>query len=326
MADFLLDACPGASTTGLVFTGQEINPETEGRPDLVASDPAGTRLVVEAKFDAEMTLAQTSGAYVNKLTAGVAAALAFLVPRDRMQNVWRTISVTPGGAAEPVALPEGALDAGIATMPLGATGHVLAVVSWESMLNRMSAAVGKFGDTAGAAELAQLRGLVEWRTTVGWVPLVPGDLPQRAGRQLQAISETIKSVCSRVSSSKMRNGSADGGFGRYISTPSGKSIWVGIWLHWWDAYGPGPVWAQVSLKTPQEMSLTSDALTGAGIMHHSRPEYTDVLIPLRLPVGAEQGAVELDLVTQVNAVIAALNNLAVEVIEDDAEHEDVSSP
>lgn len=48
----LRELCSGSSTDGLRFTGQQINPETEGRPDLVASDSQGTRLVVEAKFDA----------------------------------------------------------------------------------------------------------------------------------------------------------------------------------------------------------------------------------------------------------------------------------
>jgi hypothetical protein len=322
MADLLSELCPGSSESRLVFTGQEINPETDGRPDLVASDSAGTRLVVEAKFDAELTPAQTSGAYVNKLTAGAPGGLVFLVPRDRMRNVWRTISVRLGGAVEPEDISENALDAGVAMMPLGTTGHALAVVSWGSLLNRMTAAVEKVGDAAGAAEVAQIRGLVEWRTTVGWVPLVPDDLPQRVGRQLQGIADVIKSVCLRASSSKIRNGTADGGFGRHISTPSGKSIWVGIWYHWWDAYGPGPVWAQVSLKTPQEMSVTSDALTAAGIRHHARPQYTDVLIPLDLPMGAEQGTVEVALLDQVNAVIAAVDNLAVDVVEEDAEHND----
>lgn len=317
MSDLISELCPGTSSTGLAFTGQEINPASEGRPDLVASDSAGTRLIVEAKFDADLTAAQTGNAYAGKLTPGVSGALVFLVPRDRMLNVWRTITVTPGGSPEPLPLAESAVDAGTATMPLGASGHALAVLSWESLLNRLSAAVAKFGDASGAEELAQIRGLVEWRTAVGWVPLLPEDLPPRVGRQLDAIADSLKVVCSRASSTRMRNGSADGGFGRHITTPSGKSIWVGTWLRWWDAYGPGPAWAQVSLSTSTETATTSQALTSAGVLHHSRPEHTDVLIPLRVPLGAEQGAVELALLDQVNAVIAAVDQLAVKVVEED---------
>lgn len=94
-----------------------------------------------------------------------------------MQNVWNTVCVLLGGAEMPLMLSHGAIDAGIALMSLPEDGHVLAVLSWESLLNRLSASVGKFGDAAGEAELAQIRGLVEWRTRVGWTPLVPGDLP-----------------------------------------------------------------------------------------------------------------------------------------------------
>ncbi|WP_435771490.1 hypothetical protein [Nocardioides sp. SYSU DS0651] len=317
MSELLSELCPGSSSLGLVFTGQEINPATEGRPDLVASDPEGTRLVVEAKFDANLTAAQTGGAYLSKLTPGVPGALVFLVPRDRMLNVWRTVTVTPGGQPEAVALTDGAVDAGVAKMPVGAAGHTLAVLSWESLINRLSAAVGKFGDAGGAAELEQIRGLVEWRTAVGWVPLLPEDLPQRVGRQLDAVVDSLKAVCSRASSAKVRNGTADGGFGRHITTPSGKSIWVGTWLRWWDTYGPGPAWAQVSLATSGETATISQALTSAGITHHARPENTDVLIPLLLPLGVEQGAVEDVLLVQLEAVIAAVDELAVKVVEDE---------
>ncbi|MEI5671852.1 MULTISPECIES: hypothetical protein [unclassified Nocardioides] len=323
MSNLLSELCPGTTTTGLRFTGQDIVPDVEGRPDLVASDTTGTRLVVEAKFDAALTKAQVSGAYVGKLTAGTPAALVFLVPRDRMRNLWSIISVTPGGALAPTVLPDGAEEAGVASMPLGTTNHVLAVVSWESLLNRLSSDLSLDGDRGGAAELAQIAGLVKWRTSTGWIPVMQEDLPPRVGRQLQSLTEVIKAVCSRASSKKVRNGSADGGFGRHITTPSGKSMWVGTWLNWWDEHGPGPAWAQVSLKTTQEMALTSQALTEAGIGHHARQQANDVLVPLALPLGAEREAVEIALLAQVKAVIAAVDALAVEVVEQDGDSIDV---
>jgi hypothetical protein len=317
MVDLLAELCPGASSDGLVFTGQDIDPSTEGRPDLVAGDSTGTRLVLEAKFDAELTPAQTSGAYSAKLAAGAPAALVFLVPADRMLNVWSTISVLLGGAA-PLLLQPAAIDAGIASMALPADGHVLAVLSWESLLNRLFAAVGKFGDTAGEAELEQLRGVVEWRTRVGWSPLVPGDLPQRAGRQLASLTEIVKSASAVVSSTKTRNGGGDGGPGRYIKTPYGKSIWFGVWFGWWDRFGPGPLWAQAKAKTSQEVSMLSEAMTAAGITHHARPQQADVLIPVPIPPGAERSATEAAVVTQLDALIAVVDNARVEVIEDES--------
>lgn len=94
---------------------------------------------------------------------------------------------------------------------------------------------------------------------------------------------------------------------------------VGTWLNWWDEHGPGPAWAQMNLKTTQELALTSQALTEAGIAHHSRQQYNDVLIPLAIPMGAEQETVETELLAQVHAAIAAVDVLAVEVVEDVAD-------
>ena len=316
MVDLLAELCPGASSDGLVFTGQDIDPLTEGRPDLVAVDSMGTRLILEAKFDAELTTAQTSGAYSAKLTAGAPAALVFLVPADRMQNVWNTISVSLGGAEVPSLLSHAAIDAGIAFISLPEDGHVLAVLSWESLLNRLSASVGKFGDVPGEAELAQIRGLVEWRTRVGWTPLVSGDLPQRVGRQLTSLTEIVKSASVAVSATKTGNGDGDGGPGRYIKTPSGKSIWFGVWFGWWDRFGPGPLWAQAKAKTSQEVSVLSEVMTAAGITHYARPQQADVLVPLPLQPGAERSATEAAVVAQLNALIAVVDGAAVEVVED----------
>lgn len=221
---------------------------------------------------------------------------------------------------EPATIPDGALAGGVQSMPLSTTGHVLAAMSWETLLHRMDAAMAKQGDTEGLAELAQLRGLVQWRTAVGWVPLAPEDLPQRVGRQLHAVHTVMKSVAQQVaatSKGKTRNGSGDNGFGRHVSTASGKSIWFGTWTSWWDRFGPGPAWAQIKFKTPHETTMTSEALSTAGIRHH--PRQGDIIIPLDLPLGVEKNVVEASVLVQINAIIATLDTLDVEVVEDTAD-------
>ncbi|GAA5142383.1 hypothetical protein GCM10023340_05760 [Nocardioides marinquilinus] len=316
MANLIAELCDGTPPEGLVFTGQDIDASSAGRPDLVASDAVGVRLILEAKFDAALTSAQVGPAYVGKLNPGVPGALVFLVPRDRMFNLWRSVSVAPGGSLEPLSMDGGSLDVG-ASMPLPITGHVLAVMSWEVLLNRLAQSADDHGDNQARAEVDQLRSLVEWRTSVGWTPLLPDDLPQRVGRQLATLADSLRAVCGRVSDAKIRNGTADGGFGRYIKTPSGKWLWVGLWTNWWDRYGPGPAWAQVKVTKPGETKTTSDALTAAGIAHHARSEAPDVLVPLALPVGVEQGALEGDLEVQLRALVKAVDALAVEVVEDE---------
>lgn len=316
MADLLAEMCAGATTDGLVFTGQDIDPSTDGRPDLVAADSSGVRLVVEAKFDAELTPAQVGGAYVAKLPTGIPAALVFLVPQDRMQNVWSIVSAIAGGVTSPHTLSADAVDAGLATMPLPNAGHVLAIVSWQSLLNRVGTATAKMGDVAGQAELSQLAGLVDWRTRTGWSPIAPGDLQQRTGRQLASLTDVVKASSTAVSATKTRHGGGDGGPGRYMKTPLGKSIWFGIWFGWWDRYGPGPMWAQAKAKTSKEVALLSEALAASSIKHYPRANQADVLIPILLPPGAERGATEAVVAEQLQALFTVIDAAAVEVIED----------
>lgn len=316
MAELLRELCPGDASEALVFTGQDIDPTTEGRPDLLASDSAGTRLIIEAKFDAELTQAQLAGAYGAKLSQHASAALVYLVPADRMQNLWGAVSSAhPGVDCEPITPSEA--DAGLASTALPHEGHVLAVISWDSLISRLSGSLNKHGDSMGQAELDQIAGLVKWRTRVGWSPLVPGDLAQRTGRQLRTLADLVKAVSAEVSSSTTSNGSADGGPGRYVKTPSGKSVWFGIWFGWWDQYGPGPLWAKAKASTAGEISTLSEALVAAGIRHFARPAEADVLIPVHLPQGSER-AVAADAVrAQRKSLLDAIEATTVVVVEED---------
>ena len=128
VTNLLIELCPDTETDGLQFTGQDLDPELPGRPDVVAADTQGTRLVLEAKFDAELTKAQLSTAYLERLSAGLPGALVFLVPADRLESVWMQVARGPGGVASPVPPTGQQADAGLVGMSL-AQGHTLAVIS-----------------------------------------------------------------------------------------------------------------------------------------------------------------------------------------------------
>lgn len=70
-------------------------------------------------------------------------------------------------------------------------GHTIATYSWERLLAVLQAAMEAAAETDNLEDLAQIRGLVSWRTRIGWTPLLPGDLPVRAGRQLAALIPTL---------------------------------------------------------------------------------------------------------------------------------------
>lgn len=109
-------------------------------------------------------------------------------------------------------------------------GRTLACISWGRLLEKLGQAVELAGDARGRGDLAQLAGLVAWRSRSGWLPVQPGDLPDTVGRQLASIGEIVLSAANAVSVAKVRNGSSDTGPGRRRTTPGGRWLWAGIWL------------------------------------------------------------------------------------------------
>ena len=114
----------------------------------------------------------------------------------------------------------------------------------------------------------------------------------------------------------MRNGSADGGPGRHLTTVNGKSFWAGVWFRWWGEYESTPAWAQVKVPGTQQLAQLAEALTAESIRHFVRPENADVLMPLHVPCGEELGTVEATLIVQLQKIAAVLDSTAVQVVED----------
>lgn len=307
MGKLLVELSPGATTAGLSFTGQVIAAADAGRPDLVGSDEHGVRLVIEAKFDAELTPAQLGDAYVNRLSAGHPGALLFLVPQDRLAAIWPRLLSGPGRLPQP-AIDLVAADQQFLVHPLG-DGRVIAAISWGRLLGMLRHAMEAENEDHNLTDLAQIEGLVRWRGKVGWTPLLPGDMPDRAGRQLEAVVDSVLRVAALVSAVKTKNGSGDGGPGRYIGTEAGWSIWVGVWFRWWARYGKTPAWAQVRASTGYPVDLLAATLNTQSTNVIPRAEESDVLVPLFIPVGVEQGSVEASLANQLEVIKNALDAL-----------------
>lgn len=305
-AEFFNDVMGEGAATTLTFTAQVTGSDGEGRPDIVGSDGLGPRLIVEAKFDAELTPIQKTAAYEDRLTQSAPGAVLFLVPADRLVALWVELLEGPGHhALAPVfTWPEGAkLHA--CELP---KGNRLAATSWEHLLPVLRHALAVAGDTAALEDLAQLEGLVAWRGRVGWTPLAPGDLPVRAGRQISELIPAVLGAAQAVSVAKLRNGSADQGPGRYLTTGSGHTIWAGLYMAWWGRYGHSPAWAQVKAGKVGGVDLIAEALAGLPEMI-SRPSNGDVLVPLRVPYGAEIDTVTRQLVHQLQEIAVRLEGL-----------------
>lgn len=317
LRELFLQACDVELVPDLSVTGQDVDSSSEGRPDIVVADQIGVRMVIEAKFDAELTAAQINGAYVAKLAPGIPALLVFLVPADRMTNVWTAVSRQATQLDGSLSTTGKDFDSGLVSCSLPTEGHVLAVMSWDYFLNRLSAALDSREERNAAGELAQIRGLVQWRSRTGWSPLLPDDLTQRTGRQLSELVSLIRTVSVEASHRKTRPGSADSGPGRYLATPGGKSIWFGVWFSRWDRYGPGPLFAQIKMRHVAEIAELSQTLTVRGIAHHREDGNRQVLVPVELPLGAERRATEKEVIRQLRNVMSAVDAAKIQAVEEE---------
>lgn len=290
----------------LEFTGQVIGDVDQGRPDIVGSDELGVRVVIEAKFDAELTAAQLGTTYLDRLQPEQAGVLLFLVPQDRLAALWPRVLAGPGQSDAPAAVNLAVADKQFLTHEVG-DGRVLAAVSWTRVLASLRDAMANSLERSNLSDLEQIEGLVRWRTRTGWTPLLPGDLPARAGRQLAALASSVLRAAVTASAATVRNGSGDYGFGRHITTPGGRSYWIGLWWEYWGEYGNTPVWAQIKATPTESLTLLVSTLSQSMLGVMKGPSKADILVPIVVPLGAEQGQVEASIAAQLGAVSQALD-------------------
>jgi len=253
---------PAGDFAELAFTEQGVDARGEGRPDIIGYDTSGWRFLIEAKFDAGLTEAQSGTGYLGWLEEGKAGILMFLVPQDRLANLWRQVLAGPCGLPLDEIPPVNALDAD-ATLLLHSIGdgRVVAAISWERLLGRLHSAVDSEPVLEGASDLIQLDGLVRQRIHAGWIPQTHEDLPPRVGRQLDGLKRAARTAAERVTLGKVRNGSNDWGPARWVTNAAGgKVFWVGIRLPTWGRLGLSPVWAVVFERHLPELAAYRKAL------------------------------------------------------------------
>lgn len=307
---------PEGSFANLVFTGQAVQANKEGRPDIVGADSTGNRLVIEAKFDASLTGPQADTRYLEWLPEHQEGVLIYLVPANRMPALWPQLLKGPCELPD-VPPPDLAhVDAPWISHPLG-DGRVVAAMSWEALLGRLHAAVDG-ADEAASSDLLQLHGLVIAQTRIGWIPLAPGDLPDRSGSQLLGLRDAAYAAAREVTSKRLTNATDDNGFGRWVSTDSGRSFRVGIHLTAWGRLGISPVWVTVYSNDPVRLQALRDGLRdldqvgGPGVY---RVDSVNWGIPVRASLGSESGAAAEQIADQLRRVRDLLNAIPVNAAE-----------
>lgn len=340
---FLLRTCPAASAglrgyvkalgvelpDDLVFHSQVGDPET-GRPDLVATDNlGGERLIVEAKFWAGLTGNQPH-AYLTRLAAGQPGLLLVIAPHVRLTTLWTdllanlraesaasAISSVPMVARAPSDRPPASGQYSI-QLP---TGHLLALASWRAVLDAVDERLHADGETARAADLAQLRALTERMDQRTFIPLRAEDLDTRTGRQVHQVALLVDRLRGGLrDDDPVEKEGPNSSHGRVFygwrlrPRKCQKRMWVGFFPRAWAEHGCSPLWMQIMAHPDSgwgapllRQALRSLALPGGpGVWEQG----DNFLVPLTLKRSAGETDVIADLRTQLFAIAKLLDEAA----------------
>ena len=299
---------PTGAFAGMEFTEQAVIEGGEGRPDVIGSLANGVAMLIEAKFDAGLTAAQSSEGYLGGLADG--GLLLFLVPEDRIELVWRELLVGPGGVSAlevPPPRQTGTRSPRWLRREL-ADDRMLAVTSWQELLSRLERATQ---GSPVASDMDQLTGLVRARVATEWTPVSGDDLSQNIGRRLTRLRDAAASAANVVGGGKSASGNNDFGPARWVLDDAGSRLyWAGLRLPTWAEFGISPLWAVFFSNNPVRRKAAKDALAplndagGPGVFDVDK---RTVGVPLVVPVGKDIDFVRNDLIAQMARIRSLLS-------------------
>lgn len=313
-------AWPEESTVpeDLTFVGQVGNPDF-GRPDVVGTDPDNrARLLIEAKFAAGLTPQQPNG-YLKLLPTDADSVLLVVAPSARRETLWaelmRAVPQLAPTAPPPSAVPsEGVLRAQVGEHA------TLALASWRIVVAAVLDALRAADQWALAHDAEQLLGLTEVMDSAAFIPLRTGDLGWRTARQIGHLHFLIDAVRRRIAADSNSlaepygNSSSHGRifYGWYLrSRKSRKAIWYGFTVTAWARHGISPLWARVEAVPPswstQRLLHAFSALNKPG-QPGLFEDGNSFLIPLEIPRSSGQDEVVISLRSQLESLIARLDD------------------
>ena len=216
------------------------------RPDLVGMDESkAERVLIEAKFGAELTPRQPN-AYLDRLPADTNSVLLFVVPKERVKHLWpalRSRIISAGNTTCDV-------DGERKCIRIEGTTRHLMLVSWTSLLDRMSSQAREAGELEIESDIQQLRGLAAYAETGAVSPF------HQSGEDYGPESSRMKDLKHLIDTATDRAigaGWADRkglnrtprsyGYGRYIRL-YGTTVWFGVNRDLWEEDGVTPLWVE----------------------------------------------------------------------------------
>jgi hypothetical protein len=304
IADILEEHVPGlrGQVAHLAWSG-EVTEGGKGRPDFIATDASGPRVVIEGKLDYHLREYQLNGDYLNRLPLDQPGVYALLLPQRHLADYLGQLLAGHGVAAE--------LQAGHAFHPVG-DGRYLGAMSWELVLN------GIVRHTGAIAEYArQLQDLLLPYADPAWVPIVDDGFYSGGGAQVQQVRRAVEKATARMAGDTYEDRGErpwSDGFGRYVAMRADprRFVWVGIWMTAWEQHGITPVWIKVHTSTlPLAAGLRLlDSLAAPGTRAVQSPS-GGALMPVVLPATGQSGDEEIvDVIAErISTVLQALEAL-----------------
>ena len=274
------------------------------RPDLILFGPGGNeRVIVEAKFWAELTENQP-GTYLARLSNGDAAsALLFVAPEKRQESLWIELRRRMQNEALPSTSAE---HDGLKFLPVGNGQRFLMLTSWRLMLDRMlTSAIA--ADDLIASDIQQLQTLCEQQDATAFLPINAQEFAPAIPRRIRMLHQLIDDAVSKARAQRFVN--TDGliatpqryGYGRYLRLGGENAdrwggAWFGVNLELWAEFADTPVWLTFS-----DNDWNGDVIPAQKLRQIlGKERWADTLnsIPIYLPTGMERKAVLDEIVNQ----------------------------
>lgn len=275
-------------------------------PDLVGLDGEGRYiLIIESKFWAPLTPNQPL-TYINRLPHDTPAILLFIAPASRRLTLWQELS---GRCNSSLIQSQDQQETNITpffTLPLN-TKHMLALTSWELLLENLCTKAKRAKDEYAASDIWQLQSLCRRIDEDAFQPLYESDITSPTIKRIHQLHDLIDDLVTRlvdsgiVSITGYKATPGPGYYKRYMSLQGIPNWCVEYNERYRKQHPPINIWLSTT-ETQRLTGLLSD-LTPV-----SYRQGRNLLIPLEIPLNAERESILISLQQQVTAISKRLLN------------------
>lgn len=274
------------------------------RPDMTGYDRDGRkRLLVEAKFSADLRQNQASG-YFDHLDEKGPGVLLFIVPESKREILWKEVEdqmVKAEKEPERVETFEGNWRAHI----VGSDKRLL-LVGWDFLLRRMAGAV--LGDFPVASDIWQLRGLARRQDYEDFQPIQMKELDISLPSRILLINQLIDYVIDRrynelkITTDGYQAAPQKEGYGRYFRfIDVEEKSFIGVNFDLWATRRKTPLWLSIRKTVRVDLEKLE------GEFPQMWKDKNWYYIPIDLKTGVESQDVLDDVVRQIGKIRDVVN-------------------